>query len=288
MGWGTRPKADAVRGTWSDEWSRAAALCAAQLPALWLAWWFAAESGADSYGYGGGGYLGILCLPLILPFFGIAHATVHIMPAAIFARLVPQRVREPEWAWRLAASVLLGACWFALGNALWGWGAAALAWCAVAGVLPVLGLAALRGRRWGAGRVWLLSAGAGFLLFVAVVPIGEVLADDYEPPALSAGRLAGDWKGDDGAVLRLSPGGRAELTRLPTERDIDEHGDFTRCEGTGTWTLERQDRDRVVLTPDGDCGLKTEWTVGGTEHAPELYVRFGDPDSGDLRILTRR
>ncbi|SDM72180.1 hypothetical protein SAMN04487981_102375 [Streptomyces sp. cf386] len=113
---------------------------------------------------------------------------------------------------------------------------------------------------------------------------------DYEPPRLTADELTGVWRGEDGAVLRLHPGGRAELTDLPTE---SESGDwlaeppFAVCEGTGTWLLDREGRDGVVVRLDGGCGRQTRWTIGGTERDPELFVLFGDPDAGDLRILKR-
>ncbi|CAM5299170.1 hypothetical protein STENM327S_05630 [Streptomyces tendae] len=38
---------------------------------------------------------------------------------------------------------------------------------------------------------------------------------------------------------------------------------------------------------DGDCGEATHWRIGGSEQAPELFALFGDPDAGDLLILTR-
>jgi hypothetical protein len=69
-------------------------------------------------------------------------------------------------------------------------------------------------------------------------------------------------------------------------------GEFTVCHGTGTWSpgrdgpLHSPDRDGVLVRPGGDCGQETYWTIGGSERDPELFVLFGDPDSGDLRILT--
>ncbi|MFD6194824.1 MULTISPECIES: hypothetical protein [unclassified Streptomyces] len=38
---------------------------------------------------------------------------------------------------------------------------------------------------------------------------------------------------------------------------------------------------------DGDCGEETRWTISGSGQAPELFALFGDPDAGDLLILTR-
>ncbi|CAM5284380.1 hypothetical protein STENM327S_02659 [Streptomyces tendae] len=111
--------------------------------------------------------------------------------------------------------------------------------------------------------------------------------DDYEPPRLSAGQLAGDYRGDHGAVLRLAPGGRAELTRVPAQPDFEADQDYTRCGGTGaTWTRDRYgDREAVLVRLDGDCGEATHWRIGGSEQAPELFALFGDPDAGDLLIL---
>lgn len=283
------------RLTWSnDEWNRAAALCAGQLPLVWLAWWFAMEAGRDDYDQGGGGFLGIVCVPLVLPFLGVLHATVQIMPAATLARLRPRTARGPEWSWHLAGSVLIGTGWSALGCALWGWPVAdTLPWFAGVGALPVLALARLRGRPWGSWGVWLRSAGASFVLFAVCGVSAASLAGHYEPPELSAGQLVGDWRGADGGVLRLAPDGRAELTRVPAHNDVDEDGDFTLCDGTGTWTREGRsdlrdtDRDGVLVRLDGECGQETYWTIGGTERDPELFVLFGDPDAGELRILTR-
>ncbi|MGW2173094.1 hypothetical protein ACWC1C_21520 [Streptomyces sp. NPDC001705] len=278
----------------NDEWNRAIALCAGQAPLVWMAWWFATQAGRDDYGYGDGGYLGICCVPLILPFVGLLHAAVQIAPAAALARLRPRTSPGPEWAWHVAGAVLIGAGWSALGLLLWGWPITeTLPWFAGAGVLPVLVLHALRGRPWGGGGVWLRSAGASFVLFVVCGVAAASLAGDYEPPRLSAARLAGEWRSEDGGVLRLAPGGRADLTRVPASNDVDEEGDFSLCDGTGTWTFEQDSqlpgshRDGVLVRLDGGCGQETHWTIGGTERNPELFVLFGDPDAGDLRILTR-
>jgi hypothetical protein len=61
------------------------------------------------------------------------------------------------------------------------------------------------------------------------------------------------------------------------------------CDGTGTWEpdADSDERDGVVVRLDGDCGQETRWSVSGTAHAPELFVLFGDPDAGELRILKR-
>ncbi|MFC8802024.1 hypothetical protein ACFT9J_01065 [Streptomyces anthocyanicus] len=289
MGWGTEPEAAEGRPLpWSnDEWNVAAALCATQLPLMWLAWWFFVGAGQDDHGRGGGAF-GVLCLPLVLPLLGVVHSSAQIMPAATLARLLPCR-SGPEWARHVVASVLVGAGWAVLGHLVWGWSPRDTApWFAGAGILPVLFLAPLRRRAWGGWSVWLRSAGACFVLSVAGGLAVAALADEYEPPALSDGQLAGEWRGDHGAVLRLAPGGRAGLTRVPSRPDFGTYRDYTRCSGTGTWTRNLSgDREGVVVRLDGDCGEETSWTIGGSERSPELFALFGDPDAGDLLFLTR-
>jgi hypothetical protein len=98
------------------------------------------------------------------------------------------------------------------------------------------------------------------------------------------------------------------------ESGYDGTREFLPCDGTGTWLLDRdgdhedagdggfegdadagdgghegdaEAPDGVVVRLDG-CGDETFWTIGGTADRPELYVHFGDPDDGDLRVLTQR
>ncbi|MCF2127626.1 hypothetical protein L1I79_14410 [Strepomyces sp. STD 3.1] len=288
MGWG-QGMAGRGRLTWSnDEWNVAAALCATQLPLVWLAWWFLVSAGHDDYGRGEG-LFGILCVPLILPLLGVLHSSAQIMPAATAARLLRRRLRGPEWAWHMVTSALVGAGWAGLGHMVWDWPLRdTLPWFAGAGILPVLFLAPLRERAWGGWSVWFRAAGVCFVLFVVGGLSVAALADEYEPPALSDRQLVGDWRGDHGAVLRLAPGGRAELTRVPARPDFDTYRGHTRCSGTGTWVRGPYgEREGVVVRLDGGCGEETHWTISGSEQAPELFVLFGDPDAGELRILTR-
>ncbi|WP_247196898.1 hypothetical protein [Streptomyces sp. GESEQ-35] len=317
MGWGNiRRGIRRARLSWTyDDRMAAVAVCAAQLPAAWLLWRIS-DSGSDDYGVGFWG-LGLACMllftPLVLPILGLLQTLAQITPAALLARPSAERFRGPRWAWHLLYVVLLGACWAGLLALLRGWPfmATALVWAAL-GVLPVLGVAYARrrarvtGRRPGALGVW-WSGGVGcFGLFVPAL-VGGLLAmdaglvEEYEPPKLSAGQLAGVWRGEDGAVLRLVPGGRAELTDLPAEPEFeaDTAKDFEVCDGSGTWSLDTEgrddrwggqgpeERDGVVVRLEGGCGEQTYWTIGGTEHQPELFVLFGDPDAGDLRILKR-
>jgi hypothetical protein len=321
MGWGdtmTRDGADDPEGDRSvgpagafAGLTTAAAVAAAQIPAVCLLWWVDAASG-DDYGTTYGGAFGLLCLlvlaPVILPVLGLIHAALHIGPAGALAHLVARRLRGPEWAWHLLCAALVGVAWAALAAVLWDWPFVATSGLLVAlGVLPVLGLAhvsrraRVTGKVWGTWSVWFLAALASAGLFALAI-MGALLAtftgliQDYEPPTLSSGQLVGEWRGDSGAVLRLRPDGGAEATKVPLQPETyDDSSDqvFTRCDGTGTWALRKNDPDRqneragVVVRLRGGCGDETYWTIGGTEHDPELFVLFGDPDAGDLRILKR-
>ncbi|MFE4665294.1 hypothetical protein ACFRI7_14480 [Streptomyces sp. NPDC056716] len=311
----------AVRvGLWSQEdMSVAAAAGAAQLPGAFTLWWIVASTVADDYngGYGGGAF-GLLCLfvlaPLYLPVLGMLHAVLHTLPATVLARLAPgpRRVRH------LLGAVLLGVFWAAVTALMWDWPFVPTApSLAALGVLPALAVACAR-RRARVGRQplrflggWGGAALAAPLLLVAALLAGLLatvtgLIEEYEPPVLSVADLTGEWHGDDGAVLRLDSSGRAELTALPAEPGLDIDADsgisvgrteFVRCAGAGTWLLDREGRhdtsggasaaarDGVVVRLDSTCGQDTYWTIGGTEREPELFVRFGDPDAGELRIL---
>ncbi|MEU1041900.1 hypothetical protein ACFYP4_15580 [Streptomyces sp. NPDC005551] len=317
MGWGQTAHVSARTGTGgpSVEVTAAAAVCAAQLPAAGIITWVASYGGDDH----GGGIVGFgaLCMVVLAPplflVVGWLHAYALTMPAAGLARRVLRRLGGPEWARHLALVAVLGALWaipFAvLGRAAYLYAAVLVA---VSGVLPVLGVAYVRRRArtpWRALRtrgVWWRAAGASFGLLVVALAGGIAadvmgLVDAYEPPVLSARELTGVWRDGHGAELRLHPLGGAELTRLPAQPDAKDFGreDLTTCDGTGSWLLDRdgrhdffpgdgpEARDGVLVRVRGGCGTETFWTIGGTQAEPELFVLFGDPDAGDLRILKR-
>jgi hypothetical protein len=296
--------------------NEAAAVCAAQVPAIGLIWWTEVRLG-DDYAYAGAyGFLSVFALacllvvmPLILPVLGLAHAVAQVVPAQALARLVVRRARGPEWAWNLVCAAVLGVVWAGVAGLLWGWPFLTTApLLAALGLLPMLGLGWLRRRVRSFWGVWLPALFASVGLFLLVF-VGGVLAslagivEEYEPPHLSAAQLAGEWHGADDAVLRLREDGRADLTALPAEpgTEVDESADptaFTVCDGTGTWLLDDrggydpdtdgpEGRAGVVVRFDGRCGQETYWRIGGTAAEPELFVPFGDPDAPDLRILTR-
>lgn len=313
MGWENRadddPEGDRPDGAIRSlaELNAAGAVCAVQFPAIGLVWWFGTQQGDDHGGpFGLVFVLALGCVlllaPLVIPFVGLVHAGAHIVPADHLARLTARHVRGPVWAWHLVCTMALALVWAVLAALLWGWPfTVTAAVLAALGVMPVLGLGHLRrrarvkGRPQGFWAVWLPSLFASVALFVLVF-VGGVLGTvagfvGYQPPALSAGQLTGVWRGADGAALRLEPGGRAELTRLPTE---SESGDwladppYAVCEGAGDWSTGTfGDRDAVVVRLESGCGRQTYWKIGGTEGAPELSARFGDPDAGEVWVLER-
>ncbi|MEU0423134.1 hypothetical protein ABZ235_05865 [Streptomyces canus] len=293
-----------------------AAVCAAQFPAIGLIWWIREQLG-DDYAYAGAygafAVFALACLlvvaPLVLPVLGLLHAVVHVLPAELLAHRAARRTRGPVWAWHLALTAVLGLIWAALALLLWDWPFTTTApLFAALGVVPVFGLEWLRRRPRGPWAVWLPSLFASVGLFLLVF-LGGVLAtvtgilEEYEPPVLSAGQLTGTWRGEEGAVLRLGTGGRAELTDVPAEDEPGAGGPYAEppfavCDGTGIWLLDDkgghdpygdgpEGRPGVVVRLDGVCGQETYWRIGGTESEPELFVPFGDPDAPDVRILTR-
>ncbi|MFE1286918.1 hypothetical protein [Streptomyces sp. NPDC058751] len=312
----TRP-----RPAWTGaEVNLAAAICAAQLAVAVVVRWVGTFDDDDhGAGLGGGpAAVGLLCTlvfgPFLLAALGLLHAVTCTMPAATLARLARRRAPGPEGAWHLGFVLLLGAFWTLLAVLLLGLGpggAGALS-LVLSGVPPVLGAVWWRRRERAGGqppergRVWFRSALValgGCVLAVAAGTVGLAtgIVREYEPPKLGADRLTGVWRGDHGAVLRLRPGGSARLSGVPAQPEFQDvtTKEFTRCDGAGTWFLDtagRYDpyadgpvserRDGVVVRV-GDCGHDTYWTIGGTEARPELFVLFGDPDAGDLRVLRR-
>ncbi len=280
----------------------AAAAGAAQLPVAILLWWFQ-RLDTEDYGLMGPSW-GLACLavfaPLYLPFLGLAHACAQTLPALTLARTALRPLPWPEWVRHLLGTVLVAVAWAGAAAALWRLPFVTTAVVLAAlGVLPVLAVHRTRQRPRGTWGTWWRAGVASVALSVLTV-LGGLLAtatgliEEYEPPELSAARLAGVWRGADGAELLLRPGGRAELTEIPAD-EPGSYGAVIVCEGTGSWALGPADdyarRDAVVLriaegsgTGSG-CGDELTWTISGTDRAPELFAVLGDPDAGDVRIL---
>ncbi|MFF7975237.1 hypothetical protein [Streptomyces sp. NPDC007905] len=303
MGWGqTYGTQREARPTWTpDDLSAAAALGGAQLPAAGLLWWICSTTTQEDYGAGTGGALGALCFllfaPLLLPILGVLSAFALTLPSVVLARLSGRRLGGPGWVRHVVAPVVPALFWGALTGPLFGWSlGTSVPVVAALGLLPTLwvGLARRRGwRQWG---VWLRAVLGSVVLFLLAFGGGVLatetgLIQEYEPPKLTPAQLAGVWHGPSGAELRLRPDGSAEAVKLPTEPPFDDHHveDYVVCEGSGTWEPNEDSgndgRAGVLLELDGDCGEDTHWSITGTEGAPRLFVLFGDPDSGTLRIL---
>ncbi|MEU2051860.1 hypothetical protein [Streptomyces bungoensis] len=282
----------------------AMSLGGAQLPAAGLLAWVYVSTTRDDYGAGYGGALaaffvllvGVVVVPVLLPLLSAALTFALTLPSVVLARLAARRAGGPSWLWHLPAPAFPAALWGVLTLPLWPLTTSVPVLTAL-GLPPTLWVALARGRAWRPSGVWWRAAAGSAVLLVAALG-GAVLATEtglihrYEPPRLSTGRLAGVWRGAGGAELRLSPDGRAEAVRLPAQPpDYDWlDKEYVRCGGTGTWRPEdRDDLDRrgIRLRLDGHCGEDTDWSFGGTEDAPELFVLFGDPDAGTLRVLRR-
>jgi hypothetical protein len=292
---------------WGDirrDLDAAAYASAAQLPVAFLAWWIG-SFGEDDYGVGYGGAFGLACLclflPLVLPVLGLIHAVVHLVPgwwlALPLARRFPGR---PRWVWQLAGTTVVAALFAGPAALLLDWPfVTTTSVLAAFGVWPLLWCGFVRrraertGRSWGCLGLGLASALTcvglcALTLLGGLLAVATGLVREYEPPRLSAARLTGVWRGEDGAVLRLLPGGRAEATDVPVT--APDGWDFVTCRGTrtGTWTAGiRAGRDGASVTLGGGCGEELFWSAGGTAEEPQLFATAGDPDSPALRILER-
>ncbi|GHE00362.1 hypothetical protein [Streptomyces alanosinicus] len=303
MGW------ENVRAGGRSLWGEVSAVVpvnAAQLPAAGVLWWIWTAT-QDQYDTGYGGAFGVFCLmvfaPLLLPLLGLLVSVPLTLPASALARQALRRFAGPEWAWRLAGAVVTAVGWGAVTTVLWHWAfGTTVVVLAALGVLPALGVVYVRGRSWSSWGVWWRSALACAGLFALALGGGILatvtgLIEQYEPPRLTSARLAGVWRGADGAELRLDPGGRATARALPAEPP-ESHWtsgdvkDYVVCAGSGTWKSDADpfgtDRAGILLHLDDDCGLDTHWSVSGTESAPRLFALMGgDPDDATLRILDR-
>ncbi|MEV7687133.1 hypothetical protein [Streptomyces bungoensis] len=306
MGWENNGKERPESGRlWTAaDLGAAMSLGGAQLPAAGLLTWIYVSTTSDDYGAGWGGALAaifllivaVVVVPVLLPLLSAVLTGALTLPSVVLARLAARRTGGPSWLWHLPAPAVPAALWGALTLPLWPLTTSVPVLTAL-GLLPTLWVALARGRAWRPSGVWWRAAAGLGVLFVAAL-VGGIVATEtglirpYEAPRLTADRLAGVWRGEDGAELRLSPDGRAEAVRLPAQPpDYDWlDKEYVRCGGTGTWRPEnRHDLDRrgIRLELDGDCGEDTDWAFGGTEDAPELFVLFGDPDGGTLSILTK-
>jgi hypothetical protein len=273
-----------------------AAVCAAQLPVAG-ALAMVASFGANSYGQGFSP-MGLACVlifgPVLFPFLGWGQVAALALPARLVGELLARRIPRARLLGVLAVAAVWAGVLVALGIS---WYGPDLLACVLLCAAPVY----VVDRPWGwlrrRVRLWSAALFGGGLVAVLTVLGGGVaqsagLLPTYEPPVLTHAELAGEWRDpDDGAVLRLGADGRARLTRVPAGTPVEADALYTRCTGSGTWTegVGRAAGDAgveldVPACPDG----AVSWTIAGTHEHPELYVLFGDPDSGDLHILRRQ
>ncbi|MFF9064314.1 hypothetical protein ACF09E_03035 [Streptomyces sp. NPDC014891] len=245
--------------------------------------------------------LGILLLSVLFPLgagVGAALSLGLVMPLLAAAEWLGRRTSAGDvWWWvpTLAAAgaavpVLVLAVLAEAGPvaALAGWLAAVAALTApalAARVMllprrPRLSVPAMFGRVALYGTLAVVTAFtlAGIALYAGV---------GYEPPRLSAARVAGTWSDGRGGTLTLAADGRATTTRVET---FDHAAPFEPrvrpCTGAGTWTYDPGTgpaSQRVTVSVDG-CTMD-DWLVSGDAERPKLYVTYGDPDEGHAYIL---
>ncbi|MFE7332564.1 hypothetical protein ACFU8W_48555 [Streptomyces sp. NPDC057565] len=111
----------------------------------------------------------------------------------------------------------------------------------------------------------------------------------YEPPRLTAERLAGTWSDGNGGRITFTADGKVTADGVKTFGfDDDRHDAGQPCTGAGTWVHHPGDgswSQNVGVSVDACDGSLGPWEVFGTPEHPKLYVLVGDPDAWDLYIL---
>ncbi|MFF9345114.1 hypothetical protein ACF1CG_35815 [Streptomyces sp. NPDC014773] len=246
----------------------------------------------------GGSALGVLALPVLLPFaaaFAAGLAIAFVLPTVWvgerFAGLLGERWERLGGgaagllpggllvaAVPLGAAVATGFCGVAAGAVLWLPAGAALAVAAaVSGSRRPRLLRAVLG--WGA----LAVTGA---LVLGAVAFASGLVEEYRPPRLERAAFVGTWTDGRGGSMELAADGTATAAGLDDAWDSD--GEERECAGRGTWTYEPGPGSwgQELVLGVASCA-DGSWYVGGTAERVVLYRFVGDPDSGDLYELTR-
>ncbi|MFI1363006.1 hypothetical protein [Streptomyces griseochromogenes] len=296
MGWGEiRERLRDADLTWSfRDYGAAAAMSVALLPAASVFLWII-DLGNDDYG-GGYNMLAVLVYLLaeavLAPVVALAQPLALTLPSVLLARFGRRRLGGRTWAWHLAAPVGPGVAWGLLAALAGHSPALTIPFLTALGILPSLWVAYVRRRTWRQWGIWGRAALISPVLAVLVLGGGLTatvtgLIPRYEPPRLTTAQLAGVWQGASGARLRLRPDGHAEATKLPLADQKSDAGfsDYTMCGGSGAWKPDDTGRDGILLRLD--CGHATHWAFAGTEHDPQLFARYGDPDAGTVWILRR-
>ncbi|MET9590777.1 hypothetical protein ABZY45_07380 [Streptomyces sp. NPDC006516] len=278
-------------------------VCASQLGALLIGTTVIQLGRTDEYGRPAGSALGLLFVVVLAPplllVLGVAHTVLVTMPADLLAGAAARRAPGGQGEWQAVSALVLGVLYAIPVAAAGAPYLHAAGWIAGSAVLPLLGVALLRraerrrGRPPGRGAVWLASLAAGLLLVVLSVvacalTLATGLVGDYTAPQLGEGQMHGVWRSEEDGLteIRLAGDGRAELTGVPYESGFEEMS----CDGGSSWTYRPGDGSAggaVELAPVDPACPAMSWTVGGTEKRPELYVLFGAPDAGDVRVLVK-
>ncbi|MER6997513.1 hypothetical protein [Streptomyces sp. NPDC000410] len=235
----------------------------------------------------------LACFGLPGAVFGTA---LVVLPLAALARWLGSRLTGREaWWWIPVVAAVLVALPMAYVAAVWGLAVAAGWWSACTGVLSASALTVrvrkLRSetgrRRPGVRHV--LGAGVATLLVLALACHGGMkagLIDEYHPPVLGGGRVAGTWTSGYGATLTLAGDGRATARNLPDDPFGLEEGT---CEGTGTWVYvpDPDPWEQTVEIDIAGCDYFDDWRIGGTASDPKLNYLVGDLDSPEAYTLRR-
>ncbi|MFF9242632.1 hypothetical protein ACF1AL_27725 [Streptomyces sp. NPDC014801] len=248
--------------------------------------------------------MGFFLLILVAPFVAAAGAAMAallsvgvVIPLIVAARWLGRRLTGDEAWWWIPAVAALGAAPATVAaGAETGLPAVLAVWVGLTAGLTAPALVARRlllpHCRWlsggaMAGRVaWY---GALAVVAAALAGAGVVAEWGYEPPRLSAERVAGTWSDGKGGTLALLAGGKAVAAGVDTFDRDDTSTSVTReCAGTGTWEYDPGSgpwTQQVRVTVD-DCPMAA-WSVFGTRDHPKLFVFIGDPDGGDLYVMRR-
>lgn len=247
--------------------------------------------------------MGLVLLAVAAPFVLVAGVValvalsgVLVLPLMVGAAWFGRRFSGREvWWWVPVTAGAVGGVAVLAGALRWGVGpwTALAGWAAVTVGLAVPALVARRmvlpGRPPLSARAMLgrVALGGTLAVVTAWAAAGAALhaGIGYEPPQVSAERLAGVWSDGQDGSLTLAAGGSATADRVET---FGEDGVPGRCSGRGTWTYASGDgswSQEVVVEVDG-CEL-SPWSVYGTAEHPKLFVLVGDPDAGDIYVLRR-
>ncbi|MER7110034.1 hypothetical protein [Streptomyces sp. NPDC000229] len=302
-GWESRPgrpwaqEAEGPGGLWDARAIMVASVTVlVMMPSAIAAWGFV-ELAQESPRQPDGPGLALLMLPFICCVgFPVAlmGALFAVLPTLQGAAWAGRRVTGREAWWWVPAAAASWAALAALVVALLtdiGPGTWLRMWLCGAVGLTIVALVARRAVP--RPRPYWAVVGHGLLCATVVCAIGSGtyasgLGEEYTPPRVHGSDLVGTWHDGRGGTLSLDERGHAVATRTWGEPD-GGGSSGRRCEDTGTWTYEPDDNpwNQTVEVDAGDCWPGV-WTVGGTRDRLKLNYEYGEPDSPDWYVLSRR